>query len=120
MQINQRVYITHYQISEFSLSGRLLLYLFVDMHCTCALFAHRAAGIPLQAHKLLCPDGECCSHSDPGPWCPASSDPAWPAHTGRKTLVHRRAWTNGVSLGLNNSSARTAHIQTNLSASLFS
>ncbi|KAF3854530.1 hypothetical protein F7725_022585 [Dissostichus mawsoni] len=40
-----------------------------------------AAGVPFQAHQLLCADGECCSHSDAGPWCPASADPTWPADT---------------------------------------
>lgn len=60
------------------------LHLFVDIVCACALFVHRAAGVPVQAHQLLCADGECCSHSDAGPWCPASADPTRPAYTGRK------------------------------------
>lgn len=96
------------------------MYLFVDILGACALFVYRAAGVPLQAHQLLCADGECCSYSDPGPWGPASSAPAWPAYTGRKTFRHQTDGTNGVSLGLNNNSARTVHIQKKLSASLFS
>lgn len=57
--------------------------LFFDMFCACPFFVRRVAGIPFQAHQLLCADGECCSHSDAGPWCPASADPTWTSHTGR-------------------------------------
>lgn len=49
MQINQGVYIKHYQMSEVSLSGRLLLYLFVDIHCACAVFMH--AGLQASPSK---------------------------------------------------------------------
>lgn len=91
--------------------------LFVDILCAYAVFVNRAAGIPLQAHQLLCADGECCSYSDPGPRGPASSDPTWPAYTGRKTSGHHTDGTDGVSLSLNNSSFRTT--QTKLPASLF-
>lgn len=80
--------------------GWVLLYLFVDILCACALFLHRAAGLPLQAQQLLCADGECCSHSDSGPWCPASSDPTWPAYTGMKAFRHHRDGTNGVFWGV--------------------
>lgn len=58
--------------------------LFVDILYACPLFVCRAAGVPFQAHQLLCADGECCSHSDAGPWCPASADPTWTSHTGKK------------------------------------
>lgn len=58
-----------------------------------ASFAHRAAGIPFQAHKLLCADGECCSHSDAGPWYPVSADPTRPPYTGMKRFRYHK-WPN--------------------------
>lgn len=77
----------------FELSGQILwrysvqgtdATLFDDIFGSYALFTPRAAGITFQAHQLLCADGECCSHSDAGPWCPASADPAWPPYAGKE------------------------------------
>lgn len=76
-----------------------MLHLFVNHLCACALFVCRAAGVPLQAQQLLCADGECCPHSDSGPWCPASSDPTWSAYTGMKAFKLHRDGTNGVFWG---------------------
>lgn len=65
----------------FCVTRRVLLLLLTSSMLLCVL---RAAGFPVQAHRLLCADGECRSYSDAGPRRSAAADPDRPVDTGRE------------------------------------